>query len=106
MTTDLQPQYETVLFASTDDLISRRMHLERQTEIPDMQAYAQAWTDLAADFEVCGLLNNAEYCKARAKHYAGMSGAYVRTFEPPFAELVAFGDMSEAERQFIVTWIV
>ena len=82
------PIYTPEVFESTDDLLERRTRLSQMKEIPDMGRYAQEWAALAADFEACGLLSNAGYCKSRAQHYATMAGAYIRVIEQPFAELI------------------
>jgi hypothetical protein len=99
-------QYDTQIFISTDTLMSRKLRLAQQTQIPDMQAYAEEWNKLAADFEGCGLMNNAADCIARYEHYKKMSGTYLRRIEMPFAELIPFQDMTEEEKRFITVWIV
>lgn len=82
------PLFIPEIFQPFDDLLERRTRLQQMTTIPDMPFYAQEWADLAADFEFCGLLSNAAYCKARASHYAEMEpGTYTRVFSPPFALL-------------------
>jgi hypothetical protein len=86
-------QFETQLFTSTDCLISRKLALAQQTEIPDMAAYAEEWNKLAADFEACGLMNNAADCEARFVYYRDMNpGAYIRKIEMPFADIVQVSD--------------
>ena len=89
MTTQL---YGPEVFAPMDDLLERRMRLERLQNIPDMRQYAAAWLILSRDFRACGLRSNAEYCKARGRHYATVAreygGEYVRLFDMPLAELI------------------
>ena len=94
-------QFETQVFVQ-DDLISRKLALSQQTEIPDMATYANAWSKLATDFEACGLLNNAADCEARFYYYRNMaSGAYIREIEMPFAELIPVREMSDEEAHYI-----
>jgi hypothetical protein len=87
--------YTPELFAPLDDLMERRGCLERAQNIPDMRRYAAAWLKLSRDVRSCGLRSNAEYCRARGKHYAGIArrhgGEYVRLFEMPLAELIEVG---------------
>jgi hypothetical protein len=77
---------ETEIFDPANDLIERKTRLGLMTEIPDMRAYASEWQQLADVFQSIGFEANAAYCQARADHYSRHpGGAYVRTFDPPFA---------------------
>jgi hypothetical protein len=81
--------YSPELFAPQDDLLERRMTLSNMNDIPDMQAYAAAWLKLAEDFDLCGLVNNASYCRSRGNHYKSLTMVKaVRIIDTPFAELV------------------
>ena len=72
-----------------DELNKRKLELSFLQTIPDMALYAAAWNCLAVDYRFIGGEANAEYCQARADHYATLAGSeYVRLFEQPFAELV------------------
>lgn len=100
-------QFETQLFVEADCLVSRKLALANQANIPDMQAYAEEWNRLAADFESCGLLNNAEDCRTRWQHYKQIGkGEYIRLVDLPFSELIPVCDMSESEKGFYTDWIV
>ncbi len=70
-------------------LISRRIALAMQTNIPDMQIYAVEWNKLAADFEAVGMQCNAALCLSNWRHYTTMDAAhYVRIFDAsPIVEL-------------------
>ena len=64
------------------ELISRRIALATQTDIPDMQAYADQWNALAAEFEAAGMACNAALCLSNWRHYAGMDAKhYIRIFD-------------------------
>lgn len=72
-----------------DRLISHRTKLSLMQNIPSMSYYARQWQALARGFEIYRMPSNAEYCHARAAHYAELSGGeYVRLIDAPVAELV------------------
>jgi hypothetical protein len=77
---------------SIDPLFDRKLALSMLQNIPDMGKYAQAWADLAAEFEMIGFWSNASYCKSRALHYAAVAaitpGEYVRLVDGSFSELI------------------
>jgi hypothetical protein len=63
-------------------LISRRIALAMQTNIPDMDEYAEEWNKLAADFEAMGMQANAALCWSNWRHYKVMDGDhYIRVFD-------------------------
>lgn len=65
-------------------LIDRRYALEDMKEIPDMKAYADEWSKLAADFEAVGFASNAAMCWSKATHYRSqVQGSYQRVIETP-----------------------
>jgi hypothetical protein len=80
---------------SIDPLFDRKLALSMVQNIPDLGKYAQAWADLAADFEMIGFESNAEYCRARAAHYAEMAavtpGEYVKLVDGSMAEMIPVG---------------
>lgn len=73
------------------DLVDLKFALSQVTEIPDMAEYAQAWADLAAEFEKAGYMYNGQDCLSRAKHYGEIAvernGEYRRVIDLPFATL-------------------
>jgi hypothetical protein len=99
-------QFETQLFVEADCLISRKLELAQRSNIEDMQAYAEEWERLAADFDAAGLVSNAEDCRTRWQHYKQFSGEYIRLTDAPFADLLPVGDMDPAEAKFYTDWIV
>lgn len=70
-------------------LINKRIALSLQNIIPDMDAYAEEWNKLGADFAAIGMLANAEMCNKNYQHYKEIAdGEYVRLIENGFAELI------------------
>jgi hypothetical protein len=77
------------IFDPTNDLLERKDALAFANEIPDMHAYAFGWLTLAADFESCGLVSNAAYCRSRGEYYMQLAGGeYIKLVEGPFAEMI------------------
>lgn len=73
-------------------LINRRTALSLQNIIPDMDAYAEEWNKLSADFAALGMLVNAEMCNKNYQHYKEIAdGEYIRLIEGSFAELIPTG---------------
>lgn len=71
-------------------LISRRIALAMQKDIPDMAVYADEWNKLAAEFEAVGMTCNAALCLTNWRHYAGLDAAhYIRFFDESFVTLAA-----------------
>ena len=71
------------------DLIKKRIALSLQNIIPDMDAYAEEWNKLSADFAAIGMLENAEMCNKNYQHYKEIAdGEYIRLIEGSFAELI------------------
>ena len=90
----------TQVLENIDALIKRKLELNARKEVTDVAEYAEAWNQLAADFEAAGLLSNAESCRARWMFYRDLNpGAYIRLIEPPFAEILP---ASDAKRQVYV----
>lgn len=70
-------------------LINKRIALSLQNIIPDMDAYAEEWNKLGADFAAIGMLANAEMCFKNYKHYREIAdGEYIRLIENSFSELI------------------
>ena len=70
-------------------LINRRTALSLQNIIPDMDAYAEEWNKLSADFAALGMLANAAMCNKNYQHYKEIAdGEYIRLIEGSFAELI------------------
>lgn len=88
----LENPYTIEVFEPFDDLLERRRALSFTTEINDMQTYAAAWLKLAGDFEDCGLVSNASYCRSRGNHYASMTGAYNKVADGCIVELAKQDD--------------
>ena len=61
---------------STDEreLANRRHALASMTTIPNMWEYADAWSQLGADFMAIGYMVNSEKCYQKAMHYSAQAG--------------------------------
>lgn len=83
-------------------LISRRIELSLQNIIPDMDAYAEEWNKLSADFAALGMLASAEMCFRNYQHYKEIAdGEYIRLIEGSFAELIPTTDMQGGQRYLV-----
>ena len=90
-----------------DALVKRKLELNQRKEVCEVQEYAEEWNQLAADFDACGMANNAEDCRARWMFYRDLApGAYIRKIEMPFAETMPKQRMSAGEMRFINVWMV
>lgn len=70
-------------------LIKKRISLSLQNIIPDMDAYAEEWNKLSADFTAIGMLANAVMCFKNYQNYKKIAdGEYIRLIEGSFAELL------------------
>ena len=70
-------------------LIKKRIALSLQSIIPDMDAYAEEWNKLSADFTALGMLENAAMCFKNYQHYKEIAnGEYIRLIEGSFAEIL------------------
>lgn len=55
-----------------EELIKRRLRLAMQSDIPDMNAYAEEWRTLGDLFAASGFLANAAICNSNWKRYGGI----------------------------------
>jgi hypothetical protein len=70
-------------------LLERKTELAMMNEILNMEWYADAWLQLAAEFEKFGYPSNAEDCNSRGIHYHTFTrGEYIKLVDGPFAEMI------------------
>ena len=71
------------------ELVNRRIDLALQSEIPDMEKYAEQWNRLAADFRAMGAMSNAALCESNYNRYRTAAGQHIRLTYDNYAELIS-----------------